>query len=67
MRAHAKGCEFVSWYNQNMRQGDFFKLIKMIFEKQVSEVQKNGKQTFEVSILVKKNCKIIFGKMRPAP
>ena len=54
MRAHAKGCEFVSWYNQNMRQGDFFKLIKMIFEKQVSEVQKNGKQTFEVSILVKK-------------
>ena len=41
-----------SWYNQKISKGEFFKLIKNIFEK-VSEVRKKWKLTFEISIWVK--------------
>ena len=37
-----------------MWDGEFFKMNKVIYEKQVSEVQKNEKVTFQILIYVEK-------------
>ena len=50
-----------SWY-QRMRIGKFFKLIRIRFGKQVSELQKDEKVTFEISIRAKQLQKKILSK-----
>ena len=42
MRARATGSNFFGFY-QIVRKREFFKLIRVSFESQVSEVQKSGK------------------------
>ena len=39
-RACARGGKFFSYYSQLMRRGDFFKVVRVTIEIQVSEVQK---------------------------
>ena len=43
MCACAGGGNLVSKYNQKIGKGEFFKLVRVRFEKQVSEVRKKGK------------------------
>ena len=62
MYAHAIKGKTYSGYFQNMRKRMFFKLVRIRFEKQVSELQKRDKQTFEISIWVKKLQKYFFFK-----
>ena len=46
-----------------MRKLKFFKLVRIRFEKQVSEVQKKSEnQTFEISVLGEKIAKLFFSK-----
>ena len=60
--------KFYSGYLQKMRTRKFFKLIRIRFEKQVSELQKKSeKQMFEISIRVKNGKIIFFQKMRAGP
>ena len=40
MFARATKGKFLSWYNQNMREGEVFRLITVRTEKQVSGVHK---------------------------
>ena len=54
------GGNFFSGYNQKMRKRVFFQMIEIGIEKQVTEVQKPEKITFEFSVQVKKIKKKTF-------
>ena len=43
MRARARGINFISNYNQNIRKGEFFMLVRVRFEKQGSKIRKKWK------------------------
>ena len=43
-----------SGHNKKMRKQEFFNLVKVIIEKQVSKIQKSENLMFEVSFRVKK-------------
>ena len=56
---------FLSSYKQKMQKEDFFKMVRIRFEKQVSEERKKWKKTFCNLVSVENGKKIIFSlKMR---
>ena len=51
------------YYNQKMRKRKFFKLVRIRFEKQISEVQKKWKTNVWNLVLGEKITKLLFQKI----
>ena len=61
--AGAKESRFFYGYNEKVRIGDFFKMIRVTIEKKVYEVRRKYiKLTFEISNWVIKNQTVFFSK-----
>ena len=62
MQAHALEGKLCSPNFQKMRKRNFFKLARIRFEKNVSELQKSEKHACEILIWVKKRQSYFFQK-----
>ena len=67
MRARTKRSIFFFGYNQKMRKGEFFQLIKVRFKKQISEIRKQWKTNVWSLDFVRKTTKLCFFKCVLAP